>query len=116
MKRFIIFLVFFALSVAACGGSSLEDDIVGKWVVTDAEEPFKNYEFFSDGTGLQSNDNGSITNEFTYEFTDDSTMTFVLDTGGALVTMSMTVSMPDEDSLTFDPGFGIIINLRRLES
>ena len=113
MKRFVILLLIITFAVVACGGSSIEDDIVGKWVASGTEEAFNTYEFFADGTGFLSTPDGSLSVDITYEFTDDSTMLFAAN-GNDSVTIN--VFMTDENRLTFEPeGADVVINLRRAE-
>lgn len=113
MKRFIVLLLLIIFGLAACGGSNIEDDIVGKWVASGTEEAFNTYEFFADGTGFLSTPNGSLSVDITYEFTDGTTMLFSVDGNDAV---TVNVSMPDENRLTFElEGADVVINLRRVE-
>lgn len=113
MRRITIVLLLITLALVGCGGSSIEDTIVGKWTASGTEEAFNTYEFFEDGTGLLSTPDGSISVDMTYEFTDDSTMLLSVDDNEAV---TVNVSMPDENRLTFEPETtDDVINLRRVE-
>lgn len=113
MKRVLFLLVVLSLVLAACGGPSVEEAIVGKWTAAGTDEVFNTYEFFEDGTGFLSSPDGSFAIDFTWEFSDDSTMLFNVDDRGQV---SVEVTMPDEDRLTFAPETSEeTINLRRAE-
>lgn len=113
MKRITILLLLITLAMVACGGPSIEEDIVGKWTASGTDEVFNTYEFFEDGTGFLSTPDGSISVDMTYEFTDSSTMLLSVENNEAV---TVNVSMPDEDRLTFEPATtDDVINLRRVE-
>lgn len=100
MKRLFIFSIITLLALAACGGQSIEQAIVGKWVASGTDEAFNTYEFFDDGTGLLSTADGSFNVDFTYSFTGEDAMLMNVDDRGDV---SVQLTMPDEGRLTFRP-------------